>query len=29
MMSDAVYISIGVRQAVIRPRPKYACKNSF
>ena len=29
MMSDAVYRSIGVRQAVIRPRPKYTCKNSF
>jgi len=29
MMSDAVYRAIGVRQAVIRPRPKYTCKNSF
>jgi len=22
-------IDLGVRQAVIRPRPKYTCKNSF
>ena len=29
MMSDAVYKSIGVCQAVITPRPKYTCKNSF
>ena len=29
MMSDAVYRSIGVHQAVIRFRPKYTCKNSF
>jgi len=29
IMSDAVYRSTGVRQAVIRPRRKYTCKNSF
>jgi len=29
IMSDAVYRSIGVCQAVIRPRPKYTCKNLF
>jgi len=29
MMSDVVYRCIGVRQVVIRPRPKYTCKNSF
>jgi len=31
MSHDAVYRSIGVRQAVIRPRPNYlyTCKNSF
>jgi len=29
IMCDAVYRSIGVRQAVIRLRPKYTCKNSF
>ena len=27
--SDALYRSIGIRQAVIRLRPKYTCKNSF
>jgi len=27
MMSDAVCIDVGVRQVVIRPRPKYTCKN--
>jgi len=29
MMSDAFCRSIGVRQAVIKPRPKCTCKNSF
>jgi len=29
VMSDAVYRFIGIHQAVIRPRLKYTCKNSF